>query len=430
MKKLFYYMNSVFKMNKEVNSLTDKRRNNSSIKFKTVIITALVGLILQQPSFNAIFTHISFRRRTANLFVKGTKMAKLDAARAIIEMVDLDEIRSMNEQVVETIRRNKVFRGGTIDGLVVAGIDGVELFNSYDKCCEECLERVHNKGKENEKIEYFHRSVVCMTVGDDPHIILGEDMLHPRDGSDKDEGELTGAKRLVDNLYKRHHHFADVMVGDALYLNAPFINTVTDKGIDVVIRSKDPNRVIMRDALGLIKGKKSSVSFKDKKAKVKVEAWDVKGFEMEGAEKTLRFLQFKETWKKNKRRHVKDGNGRKTGKTELVETIETRTVWVFTTLENASAKTIWRIIHKRWDIENNGFRQLKTFYHADHCFDHKAVENVFLLNILAFNLREMFLFRRLRKFRDSNRTRIDITSEWSDDLLLYSFHEYFELDTG
>ena len=92
-------------------------------------------------------------------------------------------------------------------------------------------------------------------------------MLHPRDGSDKDEGELTGAKRLVDKLYKRHHHFADVIVGDALYLNAPFIKTVTDNGIDVVIRSKDPNRVIMRDAFALIKGKKAASLLRTRKQK-------------------------------------------------------------------------------------------------------------------------------------------------------------------
>jgi len=43
----------------------------------------------------------------------------------------------------------------------------------------------------------------CLTVGSDPHIILGQEMLEPKkDGSKKDEGEITAGKRLnvVDHL--------------------------------------------------------------------------------------------------------------------------------------------------------------------------------------------------------------------------------------
>lgn len=38
------------------------------------------------------------------------------------------------------------------------------------------------------KTEYFHRSVVCMTVGKAPHVILGQEMLKPRDGAERMKG--------------------------------------------------------------------------------------------------------------------------------------------------------------------------------------------------------------------------------------------------
>lgn len=43
-------------------------------------------------------------------------------------------------------------------------------------------------------------------------------MLEPqKDGSDKSEGEITGGKRLIKKrLYKDFHHFADIIVADAL----------------------------------------------------------------------------------------------------------------------------------------------------------------------------------------------------------------------
>ena len=76
---------------------------------------------------------------------------------------------------------------------MVAGIDEVELFSSTKKSCPDCLTRKNRAGE----MEYFHRSVVCMTVGKALHVILGQEMLKPRDGAEKDEGELTGGKRLI-----------------------------------------------------------------------------------------------------------------------------------------------------------------------------------------------------------------------------------------
>ncbi|MFQ7238695.1 MAG: hypothetical protein ACLRP8_06710 [Roseburia intestinalis] len=78
-------------------------------------------------------------------------------------------------------------------------------------------------------------------------------MLKPRDGSGKDEGELTGGKRLIEQLKKRHGHFADVIVADALYLNAPFINILKENGLEGVIRLKDERRMIFQDAERLFK---------------------------------------------------------------------------------------------------------------------------------------------------------------------------------
>ena len=153
----------------------------------------------------------------------------------------------------------------------------MELFSSTKKSCPNCLSRKKHTGE----TEYFYRSVVCMIIGKSPHVILGQEMLKPRDGSGKDEGELTGGKRLIERLKKRHGHFADVIVADALYLNAPFINTLKENGLEGVIRLKDERRMIFQDAERLFKqdeGKKASFW----KGKKKIEVWDLSGFKMEG----------------------------------------------------------------------------------------------------------------------------------------------------
>ena len=67
-------------------------------------------------------------------------------------------------------------------------------------------------------------------------------------------------------------------MADALYLNAPFINTLKENGLEGVIRLKDERRRLFQDAEGLFyrwEGRKK-YSNKGKKAEV----WDLSGFEI------------------------------------------------------------------------------------------------------------------------------------------------------
>jgi hypothetical protein len=130
-----------------------------------------------------------------------------------------------------------------------------------------------------------------MTVGSDPHIILGEEMLKPKkDGSDKDEGELTGSKRLMKRIYKEFKHFADIVVADALYMNAPWIKELINIGIDAVVRVKDERLGIVKEAIALFRCRKAdkewTINPKSTK-KIKIAAWDEANFEMTGLENTV-----------------------------------------------------------------------------------------------------------------------------------------------
>ena len=236
-----------------------------------------------------------------------------------------------------------------------------------------------------------------MIIGKSPHVILGQEMLKPRDGSGKDEGELTGGKRLIERLKKRHGHFADVIVADALYLNAPFINTLKENGLEGVIRLKDERRMIFQDAERLFKqdeGKKASFW----KGKKKIEVWDLSGFKMEGCPYKLRVVRYHEQWEEN---------GKETE----------RFMWLVTNMEAADYRVLWEMMHRRWDIEENGFHQLKTYYHAKHCYCRDAVETIFNLIIIGFNVRELYLYRRSRNFAGSGISRKSINRIFCDDLL-------------
>ena len=109
---------------------------------------------------------------------------------------------------------------------------------------------------------------------------------------------------------------------------------------------------------------------------------DLSGFEMEGCPYKLRVVRYHEQWEEN---------GKETE----------RFMWLVTTLEAADYRVLWEMMHRRWDIEENGFHQLKTYY----------------LIIIGFNVRELYLYRRSRNFAGSGISRKSINRIFCDELL-------------
>lgn len=353
-------MKIVYKIPQKIKCFSDPRKRKS-IPLFNIVMPVLVFLMLQYESFRTVFSAPESMSKRLKNCIKG-KIPKIDAVRDLLTKMDREEIRRLHEETIDTLKRNRVFREGTIVGYVVVGLDGVELFSSTKKSCPACLNRKNRNGE----MEHFHYSVVCMTVGRSPHVILGQEMLKPKDGGGKDEGELTGGKRLIERLRKRHGHFADVIVADALYLNAPFINTIKENGLEAVIRLKDERRLVFQDAEGLFnrgEGKKKTFEKGKKKA------------------------EKKERW-----------------------------IWLVTTLEEAGYEVLWEMMNHRWDIEENGFHQLKTYYHAKHCYCHEATEVIFYLQIIGFNMRELYLYRRIRAFEGSSVSRKSVSRIFCDEL--------------
>lgn len=396
LKQMLTYFSKVYHLGEKINTLNDKRIK-SPVKISTITFIVLFGFMLQIRSLNRL-QHWIIKGKFKKVLPKGTKIPRIDAVRRCLSNFDLEGIKDIHADIVKTTIKNKVFRNGTIDGLKVVAIDGVELFESTKKCCDKCLARVDKTGTTH----YFHRSVVCATVGSDPHIILGQEMLEPKqDGSDKDEGEITGGKRLIKKLYKQYHHFADIIVADALYCKSPWIKEVLSIGMDAVVRVKDTRLHIVKDALSLFKCRKANKEWTVKKNSNnyrKIRAWDEDNFEMSDSGVKVRFIKFIEEIHTGDKIEIKEG-------------------WIITTDKSTSVETLWKIMHKRWDIENNAFHQLKTEWHLDHCFLHSptGVETVLMFIIIAFNLMQLYFFRCIRSFRKKRMLQIDIIEDIRDE---------------
>lgn len=407
--KLLSYGEKIAGLSSGIKGLEDHRRRRG-IPHGVLAFLCFCVVCFQWPSLHCVvqqerpgmlkrLRHLGAIRQSGPRKGKGPSR---DALEAVASAMEPTALKNLLVRMLNRLKRNGIFRqaGNRIDGLAVAALDGVETIVSKGKRCASCLSRTLSSGVK----EYFHRFVVCATVGGKSHFVLGSEALHPRDGILKEEGELTGAKRLIDWMHTALGHFADVLVMDALYQCAPIINLVLKYGMDAVIRMEDETRLIYKDAMGLFsRGKGYSGSFATKSArgkKIVVDVFDLKDFEMANVTQKLRVLRFVE-W------DASDPN-------KML-----RTIMCVTTSMTMRSETVYKIMLKRWDIENNAFWILKNQWNVGHCYCHSAIEQFMLLTILAFNLREAWLFQHHgARFPKSGLTRMSITEELRDNLLL------------
>ena len=166
LKQLLIYINKVYNISELMKRAKDSRIM-PQIPVQAVFFTVLMGFLLRMKSFNSL-NHWLHAKRFKKLVPRKIRLPYIDTIRRSLSGWDMSEQKRSHQAVIEKCRRNKVFRKGTIGGLIVVAIDGVEVFESIHKCCDECLTRVIDG-----VTHYFHRFVVCMTVGSDPHIIFG-----------------------------------------------------------------------------------------------------------------------------------------------------------------------------------------------------------------------------------------------------------------
>jgi len=250
--------------------------------------------------------------------------------------------------------------------------------------------------KGEEVVQYYHRGVVFYLVGFRTAIPLDVEMLQPG------EGELTAAQRLLPRVVQSYGRFFRVVLADALFFNAPFFNLCLGLGKEVITVLKDEDRVLFQDALGVFSLSEPQVW---EEPNQKIRAWDAEGFDSaEGIEAPLRVLRTEELIT---RRH-RDAEG----------WIQKKEIhhweWVTTlSVGRLSTYLLWQIGHDRWEIENDLFHTLATYWSLDHCFRHEpiAILNFILTLFIAFVLVQSFYVGNLKPQRRAHLTLISVALE-------------------
>jgi DDE family transposase len=359
------------------------RRPSPRIPARVFVKLGLVLFWARLGSLNAL------RQSQGSRFWKtwlGQKMPSDDSVGRVFAQIDTAALRRGLHHVYSRLKRNKALNG--IGGLTVAVLDGHETHSSYLRHCAGCLTRnIHTQT--GDRIQYYHRNVTLMLLAERVRLLLDVEAQLPG------ENEVQTAVRLLDRVIAMYPRAFDVVLGDALYAQAPFINHLYVAHKYVVIVLKDEARNLYEDAEALFKLQEPiNARYRGRDCSW----WDVGDLTSWPQVGTpMRVVRSIENY------------AIKRQATKTLEDCTAEWMWV-TNLSAASAPTglIVRLGHARWDIENHGFNELVNGWHADHVYKHDpvAIEGFYLLAFIAFNLFHAFLVLNVKPELRAGRTEI------------------------
>jgi len=390
------YVCNVFALPDLFASLVDTRRAPKIPTFD-VVNSLFHTAVLRIPSINALEGDLKeedFQKLIGRHPTPDVKAFSADVVANVLDKLHLDDLHGAVQDVIHKAERNKAFRDGCYSALRCVAMDGWEPFASYDRHCSHCLVRkvkVKRRTGELEEVDqYYHRYVAAMLLGPVIDVVLGiEPVLNEEARRDIDsehvghEGELTAARRLIDSLHDTYGGFIDAFVLDALYANGPLMTQLDAYGYGGFLVLKKENNEPLKEALALwqIQGRCEIDDNRDRKEHV--EFWDVDDVE------TL------DTYK---------------GKIRVLRAVVSKpdqdpSTWCFAIIgkraRQLGRRTALQIIRARWHIEDTGFHQWIRYWNLGRVFRHtsNALMAILLLWTLAFNLLQLFVYRRLSRCR-------------------------------
>jgi len=412
MAKRFYdYCTRVYRLDQLFEKIDDGRIN-PTYQLPSLLAKTMAGIVTAKPSLNQLEKTV---KNGCFDKVGGKVKPKAETFKYALEKVNCSNLTASNDEIIAKARRNKALGKTTVEGYRVVAVDGTGLFSTYSERLGK--ESHFRKGVHGEDIRepiYLEHALGISYVGESgPNLML--DLVRIPKG----KGETTVAIEVLRDMYHRHYRYADIITVDALYAKAPFINEVLAQNKDIVVRVKQQCYDIIKDAKALFEQRSPDVTHNKVKLRQKqdthydLEIWDEENFtSWDNVKKPLRCIQVRET------RRTVDSRG------EVIKE-ETNTTHFVTSCPKAivPALTVWKIAHRRWDIENTGFHFLKHHFKLNHAYgyDSNLVEAMLKLFVMTFNLFQLFVKRNLRSFDAKRDTLLEIIQSIHDGLVVLAY---------
>jgi hypothetical protein len=332
-----------------------------------------------------------------------------DALGYALERYDSQAVFRLGCEVSRQLKRNGVFRSNWSRGLVVAAVDGIEICNSFVRFCDHCMERKVTRtveGEAREEIQYYHRICAVTVVSSAFPIPLG--IRFQKKGENEVACSLELLRELTEELGRR---FVDVLVADALYLQAPFVKQIEGLGLDWVLNLKENQPELLTESERVL----SAVAAEKRSDHPELQLYHAPEVYWPVAERSVRVVQ---TVRRQpmKRLHVQRGEREKRAVKETV--VQPSTNFYASNLELGSIPPVFihQLGRSRWIIDSGVFQTMTTEAHLKRPSVHqdraKALIVLTMIRVLAYTLTLVFFFRQVRShFRKCSLGFCDLAQE-------------------
>ncbi len=340
-------------------------RSQPRLPAQALLWAMLAGQFLRQTAFHAV----EAIARTARLRKTGIgQRFSDDALGYFTEHADPAPTRQALIEVLHRAKRNKTFQDSPSIGLAV---DGTTVGRCSQEVCRWCRPYRNDK---REIVGYRHHLAMVSVVGGGITLPFDVEAYGPKD-SEYAAGQRL-LRRVIPSLGAR---FADYVVVDAGFATNTFLHLCDELALPVVARLKDNLPELSAAVEKRFSGQRPHRVVKD--GKTRIEIWDADDFDPWETLRweTVRVLRY--------RQHQPDGT-------------VTQADW-FTNFSKRQVVSLalYRMAKSRWEIENQGFNDCKTYQGLEHiCHHHpNSLLLCWLLTLLALVISRLYRLRYLHR---------------------------------
>ncbi len=384
--RLEAYLDKVFGFSALVDALPEGREFPQH-RWKKVFDAVFLGAAMQIPSLLQIEAECC-----QGALAKRIGPISDDTIGYALQRQSPEPVFALSCEIARRLKRNGVLRSDWSRGLVVAAVDGIEICSSFVRCCDACMEReVQHKvsGEMRTDIQYYHRIVVVAVVSTPFPIPLG--LRFQKNG----EGEVACALALLQDLdHQLGRRFLDVLVGDALYLQAPFVKEVERLGLVWAFTLKENQPDLLREAERFTQESPTGVHAETSR---ETRYWHLPEVDWPVADRLVRVVKTVRT-EHLRRVTVNEKDAHRT-KTKTAVTQESTNFYATNfELGLVSPLFIHQFSRSRWRIDTEVFQTITTDCHLKHPAVHQTTALVVLtmIRFLAYTLSLVFYHRQVR----------------------------------
>ena len=317
----------------------------------------------------------------------------------VLERQDPGAIFDLGCTIARQLKRNGVLASTWSRGWVVAALDGIEICSSYVRCCSQCMERrVEHKvnGELREEIQYYHRLCLATVVSSSFPIPLG--IRFQKNGESEVACSLALLQELVQRLGRR---FLDVLVADAIYLQAPFVRAVEALDLAWVITLKDNQPGLLAEAQRVTATSAPHPPTPEQSEELQL--WYAPQVDWPVAERDLTLVKAVRGHLRRRQQVVRDGSARKriVRETVLETVLEQSTNFYASNLQLGLIPPLflYQLGRSRWQIDADVFQTITTDSSLKQPSLHQGYEKALvvltMIRVLAFTLTQVFYHRQV-----------------------------------